>query len=122
MIPVFEPVEAILKRYKNNLPPRLSSQKFNDNLKIVCRIAGLTVPVQVSKLKGLGKEIEVKPKYEIITSHVARRTFVTIMSTLGLTSKEISLMTGHTQQSIVDIYDKTKADANAVKILGKIRF
>lgn len=98
------------------LPRRLSSQKFNDALKIVCRIAGFSNTVQIAKLKGLDKIIEVKPKYEIITSHTMRRTFITIMSVSGLTPKEISLMSGHAQQSIVDIYDKTKADQNAVKV------
>jgi integrase len=83
---------------------------------MVCRIAGFTAPVQIAKLKGIGKEIEVKPKYEVITSHTMRRTFITIMSVYGLTPKEISLMSGHAQQSIVDIYDKTKADSNAVKV------
>lgn len=116
VIPIFPEVEAILKRYKGNLPKRLSSQKFNNSLKMVCRIAGFASPVQIAKLKGMGKEIEVKPKYEAITSHTMRRTFITIMSVHGLTPKEISLMSGHAQQSIVDIYDKTKADTNAVKV------
>lgn len=116
VIPIFPEVEKILKRYNGTLPRRLSSQKFNDALKIVNRIAGLTQPVQISRLKGLDKITEVRPKYEIITSHTMRRTFITIMSVSGLTPKEISLMSGHTQQSIVDIYDKTKADHNAVKV------
>ena len=71
--------------------------------------------------KRLDKIIEIKPKYEAISSHCGRRTFVTIMSVLGLTSKEISLMSGHTQQSVVDIYDKSKADSNATKVFENLK-
>lgn len=57
-----------------------------------------------------------------VSSHTARRTFVTLMSTLGLTPKEISLMTGHSQLRIVEIYDKTKAESNALKVAEMLKW
>lgn len=70
--------------------------------------------VSVKAQKSLNRKL-----YELVSLHTARRTFVSIMSFRGLTAKEISLMTGHKQTSIVDIYDKTKAHENAIKILSK---
>lgn len=40
---------------------------------------------------------------------------------MGLTTKQISLMVGHTQQRITDIYDKTKAESNAVLVAGILK-
>ncbi len=42
------------------------------------------------------------------------------MSIMGLTPKEISGMTGHSQTRIVEIYDKTKAENNAVKVFRSL--
>lgn len=121
VIPIFPEVQKILDRNNGTLPKRVTSQKFNIALKEVCKLSGITENIQVAKLKGLEKIIEIKPKYEVISSHCGRRTFVTIMSVLGLTSKEISLMSGHTQQSVVDIYDKSKADSNATKVFENLK-
>ena len=118
VIPIFPPVQKILDRYGGILPRRLSGQKFNDAIKQVCKIAGLVQGVQVAKLEGNQKRIITMKKYAAISSHTARRSFVTIMSIMGLTSKEISSMTGHSQTRIVEIYDKTKAEQNAVKVFG----
>lgn len=35
-------------------------------------------------------------------------------------SDEVGLMTGHSQMRIVDIYDKSKAEENAVKVFNRL--
>jgi len=94
-IPVLETTKDILD---NGLPYRISLQKLNDYIKEVCKITGINELVEGSKIMMLdenGKEIpktkngkHVKkgvkrtvkgnyPKYELISSHVCRRTFAT---------------------------------------------
>lgn len=121
VIPIFPDAKNVLDKYSDNLPKRPSGQKFNDMVKEVCRLSGITQQVQISKLQGAGKKILSIPKYEAISSHTARRSFITIMSIMGLTPKEISMMTGHSQTRIVEIYDKTKAEQNAVKVLENLK-
>lgn len=82
-------------------------------------MAGITQVVQTTKLEGNKKLRFSIEKYKLISSHSARRSYITFMSMLGFTSKEISLTTGHSQQRIVDIYDKSSADQNAIKIFHK---
>jgi len=48
--------------------------------------------------------------------YLHRRSFVTNLSRLGLTDKQISLMTGHSKVSTVQDYDKTKAETNALDV------
>jgi len=121
VIPIFPEVQYILDKYNGDLPIRISGQKFNEYIKEVCRLSGITNKIQISKLKADKKEVFTVPKYEAITSHSSRRSFISIMSYLGLTTKEISLMTGHSQMSMVDLYDKSKADLNAVKVFENLK-
>lgn len=103
------------------LPRRPSGQKFNDILKEVCKYAGLTELIQLTKLEGERRIPYSLPKYEAVTAHTGRRSFVTNMSVMGLTAKQISLMTGHSQQRVVDIYDKTKAESNALSVVELLK-
>jgi integrase len=117
VIPIFPQTKAILDKYAGNLPRRPSGQKYNDMVKEVCKAAGIDQQIQLTKLEGDRKRPVAMPKYEAISSHTARRTFVTNMSKMGLTAKQIALMTGHTQARITDIYDRSRAEENAVSVL-----
>ena len=43
--------------------PKVSNQKFNDNIKEVCKLAGFNEEVTTTKYKGSERIIEVKPFY-----------------------------------------------------------
>ena len=73
----------ILKKYNYNLPA-ISNQKFNEYLKDIGEIAELNQPVRIIRFSGV-KEVQIRqPKYEFMSSHMARRTFVTIMLEKGV--------------------------------------
>lgn len=120
VIPLFSDALKVLGS-DNSLPKVLTSQKYNEGIKEVCMLSGLTHSIQLNKHLGRTTKIIKLPKYQAISSHSARRTYVTIMSNLGLTPKEIGLMTGHSQTRIVEIYDKSKAEENAVKVAGMLK-
>lgn len=94
-IPVLEKTKEIID---SGLPYKISIQKFNDYLKIICKKAGLNQMVEGSKIcmldengqiipqdkngnylkKGNKRSIDgVYPKHELISSHVCRRSFAT---------------------------------------------
>ena len=65
---------------------RISDQKYNDYLKEVCKIAKLDQKVKGKKQINISKDpLERKvrrvegmyPKYELVTSHIGRRSFAT---------------------------------------------
>jgi integrase len=83
-IPLHPKVLEILKKRNGKFPYPISDQKYNDQIKTVGRLAGLT-----EKVKG-SKKIETAPKSkifrkksglfekcELITSHIGRRSFAT---------------------------------------------
>ena len=79
-IPLTPLAKEILNRYKLNSQPLpvISQQKTNDYLKELCAIAELNDSITLVRYRGSERVEYKKPKYEFITTHTARRTFVTI--------------------------------------------
>lgn len=65
VIPIFPDAKNVLDKYSDNLPKRPSGQKFNDMVKEVCRLSGITQQVQISKLQGA----DVSTKYWGLYGH-----------------------------------------------------
>jgi integrase len=106
-IPLHPNLKAILEEC-NYKAPKLSEQKLNDYIKEVAMLAGITEERIVINTKG-GKRTEgKKPKYQLIKSHSARRTFATISYAKGLPIVLIMAITGHTREEQFNKYiDKT---------------
>jgi len=78
--PLSDAALNIINRYKNQYYslPRISSQKLNDYIKEICKIAGIDTPT-IYKVYSGGKTIEkIAPKHELISSHTGRKTYATI--------------------------------------------
>ena len=74
-----ERAKALIDKYKENdckgkLFPFISAQKYNDDIKDILRLCGITRLVTILN-STTGKE-EKKPINQVASSHMARRTFV----------------------------------------------
>ncbi|MGZ3863809.1 MAG: tyrosine-type recombinase/integrase [Bacteroidia bacterium] len=78
-IPLSKKVMDILKKRKGDFPKQISDQKYNDYIKEVCKIAGLTKKVKGSRKnpETERKETGTFEKWELVTSHIGRRSFAT---------------------------------------------
>ncbi|WP_276391891.1 tyrosine-type recombinase/integrase [Eudoraea chungangensis] len=95
----------VLKKYNYQLP-KISNQRFNDYIKEVFKIIGYTD--NVKKTMKVGKEIieQINPLYERISSHTARRSFITIMKNKKIPDKVIMSYTGHRSLEVFNKYYK----------------
>ena len=79
-VPLNETALKIVQRYKNypckngKLLPFISLQKYNDDIKSIFTLCGITRKVPV--LNTLNGEYEMKPLNKVASSHMARRTFI----------------------------------------------
>ena len=104
-IPISSSILTIFDKYQNVLPV-ISDVKYNQYIKEVCKLAGIDNPTLVTSWKG-GKRIdEIKLKYELISSHTARRTFITRLLRKGLLPEQIMKITGHRNRRSFDEYVK----------------
>jgi integrase len=80
-IPVLEKTKEIIK---SGLPYKISIQKFNKHIKEICKLAEINEMIEDSKItvieKGKGNKEKRKvsgvyPKWELMASHVCRRSF-----------------------------------------------
>jgi integrase len=107
-IPCNDIVLKIFKKY-NPLPASISNQKFNQYLKEVGELAGLTETGRLtSDLK--------KPLFECISSHTARRNFATNCYLAEMDSRMIMAVTGHTTEKSFDKYIKVSREENAKRM------
>nr|DAM03134.1 MAG TPA: Integrase [Caudoviricetes sp.] len=117
-IPMHHQLRELLKRRNNMLPLPISDQKHNKQIKTIGKLAGINEDVILTKTRG-GKRIEVvKPKYEFITSHTARRSGATNMYLAGVDLKFIQDILGHSKVEQTISYIKVSAEDNAKRLIN----
>lgn len=119
-IPVLPIVKEILNKYNNKLPKSISNQKTNEYLKeIGKKIESFKVIVGKEITKG-GQRISLtKAKWEMITSHTARRSFATNFYLKGYPALTIMAITGHRTEKAFLKYIKV-GQAGQVKYFKSI--
>lgn len=120
IIPLHPIAKAILEKY-NGTPRLISNQKFNEYIKDVCRIVGLTESVTITRTCGGKKTRITKPKYNFVSSHTARRSFATNAYKAGVPTLAIMAITGHRTEKVFLKYVKVTKEEHA-KIVGKHGF
>lgn len=122
-IPMHDYVKEIYAKYGGVIPCKLCIQYVNKYLKVIMKEIGLNDLVTYSFTKG-GKLITVtRKKWELISSHTARRSAATNMYLTGrMTTLEIMRLTGHRTEQNFFRYIRLTNDDTARSISGDIFF
>lgn len=112
MIPLHPYVRAILEKYDWNLPSK-SPQKLNDYLKEMGQAVGIDEQVSKSQKRAGKVQTEYLPKYKLISSHTARRSFATNAYKSGIPAPSIMKITGHRSEKAFMKYIKIGKEENA---------
>ena len=98
--------------------PPISNQVMNRCLHEICKDCGIDTPVHYTWYKGNERHDEVKPKYELITTHCGRRTFICNALAMGISPSVVMQWTGHadykSMQPYIGVSQETKEAAMAV--------
>lgn len=121
IVPVRKPLRDILAKYGNRLP-HLCDQTINICIKEIGKRAGIDDIVEYTSTKGGKEHIEKAPKYELITSHTARRSFATLAYLDGMDSLDIRRITGHSSERMLSKYIKSTAADTARMMARKSAF
>ena len=113
--------KAIYDKYKDfhfengKVFPVISNQKMNSYLKDLAELAGLDNPVHQTHYKGNERIETILPKYAVLSTHDARRTFICNALSLGIPANVVMKWTGHSDykamKPYIDIADDIKASA-----------
>jgi len=104
-LPLSPMVMEVLQKRGGAFPRKISGQKYNEYIKEVAEKAGLTQIVKGSKQNKQTnrKESGLYPKFELITSHIGRRSFAT--NHFGnIPTSLLRAATGHSTEAMLLAY------------------
>lgn len=116
-VPIHSIVWEIINKYNGTLPSMISNQKFNDYIKIASRLAGIDAKfTKTITENGLSFD-KTYCKYEVISSHTARRSFCTNAYYDRIPTSIIRKISGHKTESAFLTYIKADVGESAKKVL-----
>ena len=115
IIPLHNQVKEILKKRNGEFPRKITDQRFNDFIKKVSKEVGIKKIVEGSKMTEISvkdenekekiihrKKFGKYPKYELVSSHICRRSFATNLYG-KIDTLTIMKITGHkTEKQFLD--------------------
>jgi hypothetical protein len=105
--------KLILEKYNYALP-KMPEQNINKYIKEVCKLAGIDQSIYIERWAG-NKKIRIPgKKYEFISTHTGKKSFITILASQGTPVAFLSALTGTSQKTIERHY-LGKVDINKVK-------
>jgi len=112
-IPLLPQAKQILEKYDYQLPI-LSNQKLNKHLKTLGKKAKINQLISIQRYRGASRIDQKIPKHDLITTHTARRTFITLSLEKGIRPEVVMSITGHKDfksfSAYIKIVDTVKKD------------
>ena len=100
---------------ENRVFPKISNQVFNRYLHELCRLCGIDEPIHLTWYRGTERHDEVHPKWELVSSHCGRRTFICNALAMGISPTVVMQWTGHedytAMRPYIGVSQETKAKA-----------
>ena len=115
IIPLTPLAKEIIAKYQNTELKyyKPSNSNLNAELRIIAEEAGLNTPVTFGDKDGK----QVKPLHELIHTHTARHTFITIMCRRDIPKETIIIATGHEDTKMIDkVYSHLSNKDKAQKV------
>ena len=94
-VPVRPEAQPLLARVTAGTLRPIANQKLNGHLKELAQLAGIEAPTERVRYAGGQRRAHTAPKYEFVTTHTARRTFVTLALEAGVRPEVVMRITGH---------------------------
>lgn len=117
-IPLTRLALDILDKYNYSLPLD-SNQEQNVVIKDILKSCGFNHDVEYTRIKGVEQETIIKSFYERISTHAARRSFITIMRNQGVPDKTIMSISGHKDFKTFNMYHQVN-NKNRIDAVNKV--
>ena len=109
-IPLHPKLKALLDKYDWKLG-KIASQNFNKNIQNICKLAGFTEEIKNTSYIGSKKIIVIKQRWQMVASHTARRTFITIAAEKMMPDHIIMSITGIRDPKTLKKYKKVNKES-----------
>jgi site-specific recombinase XerD len=113
------PALFILGRYNFKMP-QVSEQSLNENIKKACAIAKIDQEIYTDRWAGNKKVRITGKKYEFLSTHTGRRSFITIALSQGMPVEIVMELTGISEYQTIRHYKAKFEDSSIEKYLNGI--
>ena len=90
--------------------------------RLISFVTEYTQPFTVTKTNGGVKKAVVYKKYELITSHTARRSMISNGVLAGINTNQMMLINGHKSPKVFNHYVRITPNQNAIALTEHIFF
>lgn len=109
---------SILEKY-NYVLPKKGSQEVNREIKEICKMADITENCDCSEIRNGEQFNYTVPKYMLVSTHTARRSFISNAIKDGMNVELISKISGHKSAQAFERYNRLTANDAAQEYLKK---
>ena len=110
VVPLHPIVNQIIQRYDGKLPNTYCNNVINAELKLIGKAAGIDQRIIKVRTHGIKRKETIYRKYELISTHCARRSFATNLFKQGFPTINIMKITGHKSEKSFMRYIKVTED------------
>jgi len=122
-VPLSNLAIIIYNKYKDQKKDTLLNVPANSNvnkyLKEACEIACINADTEKTRHSGNNIKTKIYKKWELVTCHVGRKTFISLMHANDMDSKTIKSLTGHSTDKAFERYLHI-SDTQKVGLLDKL--
>ena len=117
-IPIHPTAMKIFDKHNRKLPKAYQNQVMNRYLKELAELAGINDLTETTITRAGILEKSKKPKFKLVTTHTARRSFATNAYLSGIPSIAIMKITGHKSEKSFLKYIRVTKQQNADLLLN----
>ncbi len=114
--PITVEIWEIMKRYNGEFPSKMNEQYINRYIKQVAKKAGIKEDIKCTRTKGGNEIIDRIPKYKLVSTHTARRSFCTNLFKKNVNIDYIMHFSGHKGAKEFYKYIRIEKEEKAVHI------
>lgn len=103
-VPLVPQAVALLEKYDYAVP-RVTISEMNFKIKRICKsVPSFAKTEKVTTYNGINKEKEYLPKYDLISAHAGRKTFINRCLAKGVNPAVIAGWVGHKNLKMISVY------------------
>lgn len=111
-VPLHPRAKAIIKKWKG-FPPKVTDQHINREIKKVAELCKINDTILYTITKGGKRQDSYYKKYEMISNHTARRSFITNLRKNGVPDSIVMKLAGIVKPQTLAKYDKLTSEEAA---------
>ena len=126
VVPLLPEALAILKQNELSQDdyalPRISNQVLNRVIKDICKKAGINSKVSVDVYKGDKRETSYYEKWQLISTHIGRKTFISVAASKSIPVHIVASIAGHSVKTCMKYYAGVADKDRFVRVVEEMCF